>query len=161
MRRCHNIPVDPRIPNSTHHATQDPRCSRFLSTAFQINQPGLNSNSSRWLMMARIRIVNYVENPSIVNYVDCQDSALSIVLLRNWRGLSAHWKESLSRSLSSEVSLSAGSTEEGLEKPGRLANTFLIGPTRCSPLPLFWPRYPISSLNTRNQQFPGIWLLSN
>ena len=30
-------------------------------------------------MMARIRIVNYVENPSIVNYGDCQESALYCV----------------------------------------------------------------------------------
>ena len=31
-------------------------------------------------------IVNYGENPSIVNYGNCQES---IVVLRNWRGLSA------------------------------------------------------------------------
>ena len=98
-------PWSPDPTNSLHPGPK--MLSRLLSTTFQIGQ-GLNWNSSRWLIMARIRIVNYG---------NCQES---IVALRNWRGLSAlaHWKESLSRSLSSEVSLSTCTWGFEEEKPG-------------------------------------------
>ena len=87
--------------------------------------------------MARIRIVNYG---------NCQES---IVVLRKWRGLSAlaiersHYRDRYHRKSHYQPALLPA--PEGLEeKPGlsRLANTFLIGPTRSS-LPRISPYYPI------------------
>ena len=74
----HYIGYDPRIPHLLHLVCSRPKMlsSAFINPAFQIGQ-GLNRHSWRWLITARIRIVNYNDCPN------------SIVVLRNWRGLSA------------------------------------------------------------------------
>ena len=74
----HYIGSDPRIPHLLHLVCSRPKMlsSAFINPAFQIGQ-GLNRHSWRWLITARIRIVNYNDCPN------------SIVVLRNWRGLSA------------------------------------------------------------------------